>query len=37
MMNSEGVTGLAWRAGDGKDARQLLNFAGSIIYPAVIR
>ena len=36
-MNSEGVTGLAWRAGDGKDARQLLNFAGSIIYPAVIR
>lgn len=36
-MNSEGITGLAWRAGDGKDARQTLNFAGSIIYPAVIR
>ncbi|EKD83995.1 MAG: Protein tolB [uncultured bacterium] len=36
-MNSEGVTGLAWRAGDGKEARKTLDFAGSIIYPAVIR
>lgn len=36
-MSDEGVTGIAWRAGDGKEPRQTLNFAGRIIYPAIIR
>lgn len=36
-MNAEGITGLAWRADDGKAARQTLSFAGSIICPAIIR
>ncbi len=35
-MSDEGVTGIAWRAGDGKEARQTLNFTGRIIYPAII-
>lgn len=35
-MNEEGVTSIAWRAGEGKEARQTLNFPGRIIYPAII-
>ncbi len=37
IMSEEGVTGLAWRAGEGKEAKQTLNFSGRIIYPAIIR
>jgi len=36
-MNEEGVTGISWRAGEGKEPKQTLNFAGRIIYPAIIR
>ncbi|MBU1106502.1 MAG: hypothetical protein KKB51_07555 [Candidatus Riflebacteria bacterium] len=37
IMNSEGSTGLAWRADDGKAAKQILDFSGRIIFPAIIR
>jgi len=36
-MNEEGVTAIAWRAGEGKEPKQTLQFAGNIIYPAIIR
>jgi len=36
-MNSEGITGLAWRADDGKAAKQILEFAGRIVFPAIMR
>jgi hypothetical protein len=35
-MNEDAITGLAWRADDGKKPRQTLEFNGRIIYPAVI-
>lgn len=36
-MNEEGITGIAWRAGEGKEPKQTLKFSGRIIYPAIIR
>jgi len=36
-MSEEGVTAIAWRAGEGKEPKQTLKFAGRIIYPAIIR
>ncbi|PKL50152.1 MAG: hypothetical protein CVV42_03960 [Candidatus Riflebacteria bacterium HGW-Riflebacteria-2] len=35
-MDEEGGTGIAWRAGEGKEAKQTLKFSGRIIYPAII-